>query len=174
VAETRYSSCPPLRNRSPGDWVTEYESPTHAPRFPYRLGIHGTVWRFRLSLVKQLRPKTKRALTWFYYSCEIHPANPYCWYWNGIHPARPQEWRLKGYTLSVHTAGSAKRYIPQIHTAVAWGGKGTSDTSTLLMVLSDTSCTPKLLVVQRDTTSFIFILQVVDREAPWMSLHCCP
>ncbi len=26
----------------------EYESPAHAPRLPYRLGIHGTVWRFRL------------------------------------------------------------------------------------------------------------------------------
>ncbi len=24
------------------------ESPAHAPRFPYRLGIHGTVWRFGL------------------------------------------------------------------------------------------------------------------------------
>ncbi len=31
------------------DGVREYESSTHAPRFPYRLGIHGTVWRFRLS-----------------------------------------------------------------------------------------------------------------------------
>jgi hypothetical protein len=30
------------------DGVMEYESPAHAPRFPYRLGIHGTVWRFRL------------------------------------------------------------------------------------------------------------------------------
>ena len=27
----------------------EYESPAHAPRFPYRLGIHGTVWGFGLS-----------------------------------------------------------------------------------------------------------------------------
>ena len=45
VAETRYrdSSCPPVRNRSPGDGVTEYESPAHAPRFPYRLGTHGTL-----------------------------------------------------------------------------------------------------------------------------------
>jgi hypothetical protein len=24
------------------------ESPAHAPRFPYRLGIHGTVWGFGL------------------------------------------------------------------------------------------------------------------------------
>jgi hypothetical protein len=24
------------------------ESPAQAPRFPYRLGIHGTVWRFGL------------------------------------------------------------------------------------------------------------------------------
>ncbi len=30
------------------DGVREYESPAHAPLFPYRLGIHGTVWRFRL------------------------------------------------------------------------------------------------------------------------------
>jgi hypothetical protein len=30
------------------DGVMEYESPAHAPRLPYRLGIHGTVWRFRL------------------------------------------------------------------------------------------------------------------------------
>ena len=33
------------------DGVMEYESPAHAPRFPYRLGIHGTVWRFRLTNV---------------------------------------------------------------------------------------------------------------------------
>jgi hypothetical protein len=32
------------------DGVMEYESPAHAPRFPYRLGIHGTVWRFRLKI----------------------------------------------------------------------------------------------------------------------------
>jgi len=35
------------------DGVMEYESPAHAPRFPYRLGIHGTVWRFRLYFQKR-------------------------------------------------------------------------------------------------------------------------
>ncbi len=30
------------------DGVGDSESPAHAPRFPYRLGKHGTVWRFGL------------------------------------------------------------------------------------------------------------------------------
>jgi hypothetical protein len=53
VAETRYrdSSGPPVRNRSPGGWGGgDSESPAHAPRFPYRLGIHGTVWGFGLRM----------------------------------------------------------------------------------------------------------------------------
>jgi hypothetical protein len=37
------------------DGVMEYESPAHAPRFPYRLGIHGTVWRFRLIKFKPMK-----------------------------------------------------------------------------------------------------------------------
>jgi hypothetical protein len=39
------------------DGVGEGESPAHAPRFPYRLGIHGTVWGFGLTfglLVKNI------------------------------------------------------------------------------------------------------------------------
>jgi hypothetical protein len=31
------------------DGVGDGESPAHAPRSPYRLGIHGTVWRFGLN-----------------------------------------------------------------------------------------------------------------------------
>ncbi len=32
------------------DGVGEAESPAHAPRIPYLLGIHGTVWGFGLNL----------------------------------------------------------------------------------------------------------------------------
>ncbi len=55
VAETRYrdSSGPSVRNRLPGGWGGDGESPAHAPRFPYRLGIHGTVWGFRLKYLIQ-------------------------------------------------------------------------------------------------------------------------
>jgi hypothetical protein len=57
VAETRYrdSSGPPVRNRSPGGWGGGgRESHAHAPRFPYRLGINGTVWGFGLTLTRLL------------------------------------------------------------------------------------------------------------------------
>ncbi len=36
------------------DGVREYESPAHAPRFPYRLGTHGTVWGFGLTLTNMV------------------------------------------------------------------------------------------------------------------------
>jgi hypothetical protein len=39
------------------DGVREYESPAHAPRFPYRLGTHGTVWGFGLIILFRGNPQ---------------------------------------------------------------------------------------------------------------------
>jgi hypothetical protein len=53
VAETRYrdSSGLSVRNRWPGGWGGDGESPPHAHPFLYRLGTHGTVWGFELKVV---------------------------------------------------------------------------------------------------------------------------
>jgi hypothetical protein len=64
--------------------VGEGESPAHAPRFPYRLGTHGTVWGFGLKVEKcslilsamQKRPKSHAlyvCMTEFYINLDRCP-----------------------------------------------------------------------------------------------------
>jgi hypothetical protein len=51
------------------DGVREYESPAHAPRFPYRLGTHGTVWGFGLKERVYLGIFRKCKVFWFVLVC---------------------------------------------------------------------------------------------------------
>jgi hypothetical protein len=61
----------------------------------------------------------------------IHPAHPYCWWWEGIHPAHPYCWWWKGIHLA-HPycwwweemgGGWKKRYIRHWHIPTACGEK---------------------------------------------------
>ncbi len=52
------------------DGVGDGESPAHAPRFLYRLGIHRTVWRFGLTWSKKINLKKK--ISW---PCPFPPSS---------------------------------------------------------------------------------------------------
>jgi len=73
-----------------------------------------------------------------------------------------------GYTLYVNIVGGEKEYAvhPACHTA--GGEKNPPCTSTLLVVVRDTSCMSMLLAADRDTPC-VSILLAVERDTPCTS-----